>query len=87
MIRLTNGAWAHRQQGSTSFLTQKKIANFSCAPDGVRTSGHGIRIWSLDLESDNALPIEPLCHPRAYVQHIIQVHEDNATAGPVAAKL
>ena len=34
--------------------------NFSCAPDGVRTSG------LLELESD-AVPIEPPRHPRSFV--------------------
>ena len=42
------------QRVSTTFLTQKN-SHFSCAPDGIWTSGHGN---PLDLETD-ALPIEP----------------------------
>ena len=40
MRSYTHGGWAHRQRVSTTFL------NCYCAPEGVRTSGHGIQ-WVL----------------------------------------
>ena len=33
-VRIHTRVWAHRQQVSTTFLTQKNVT-FSCAPDGV----------------------------------------------------
>ena len=34
----THGSLAHRQRVSTTFLTRENSLNFSCAPDGTRTS-------------------------------------------------
>ena len=41
MRAYTHGGWAHRQWVITAFLTRKNSV-FSCARDGVRTSGHWI---------------------------------------------
>ena len=42
MCAYTHRGWAHRQRVSTTF-DWKTVTNFSCAPDGVRTSG----LWIL----------------------------------------
>ena len=41
MPACTHRGGAHRQRVSTFWLG-KTLTNFSCAPDGIRTSGHGI---------------------------------------------
>ena len=43
-LRRHRGGWAHRQRVSTTFFTRKNSQ--ICAPDGVRTSGHG-NYWIL----------------------------------------
>ena len=41
-VRIHTGEGAHRQLVSTIFELGKILINVYCAPDGIRTSGHGI---------------------------------------------
>ena len=56
MCAYTHGGWAHRQQVSTAFLTQKNFHKFFLC------SWWSSKLGSLDLES-NTLPTEPPHHP------------------------
>ena len=51
----TRRGWAHRQRVDTTFLTEK-LTNFSCAADGVRTSG----LW---ISSPTLYRLSHPCHP------------------------
>ena len=52
----THWDWAHRQQVSTTFLTWNKTqTNFSCAPNGARTSG--LQTLSLALYTNWAITL------------------------------
>ena len=77
-MRIHTGGWGtpHRQRVSTTFFDSEKPSDFSCAPDGVGTSGHR---WNLlDLEAD-AVPIRShRVHGDAHTLYACPKHWDLA---------